>query len=91
MPRRSSAPGGSRRSTGLPIHIGDPAQIGIADIMKPDLGDAVDIYPGEVPVFWACGCTPQAAIMAVKPPFCITHLPGHMFVADPRDADYAVF
>ena len=50
-----------------------------------------DINPGEVPVFWACGCTPQAAIMAVKPPFCITHLPGHMFVADPRDADYAVF
>ena len=76
---------------GAPIHIGDPAQIGIADIMKPDLGDAVDINLGEVPVFWACGCTPQAAIMAVKPPFCITHLPGHMFVADPKDADYAVF
>ncbi len=76
---------------GAPVHIGDPALIGIKDINSPDLGDAVDINPGEVPVFWACGCTPQAAIMDVKPPFCITHSPGHMFVADPKDADYAVF
>lgn len=76
---------------GAPIHIGDPALIGIKDINKPDLGDAVDINPGEIPVFWACGCTPQAAIMDVKPPFCITHSPGHMFVADPLDVDYAVF
>lgn len=76
---------------GAPVHIGDPSLIGINDISRPDMGDPVDIRPGEVPLFWACGCTPQAAIMAVKPPFCITHSPGHMFIADPRDADYAVF
>ena len=76
---------------GSPVHIGDPSLIGIADVNKPDMGDPVDINPGEVPVFWACGCTPQAAIMDVKPPFCITHAPGHMFIADPKDADYAVF
>ncbi|NLH95071.1 MAG: DUF1445 domain-containing protein, partial [Synergistaceae bacterium] len=46
---------------------------------------------GEVPVFWACGVTPQAALMASKPPFAITHAPGHMFICDPRDSDYAVF
>jgi len=76
---------------GAPIHIGNPSLIGIADISNPEMGEAVDIYPGEVPVFWACGCTPQAAVMAVKPPFCITHAPGHMFVADPKDSDYAIF
>jgi uncharacterized protein YcsI (UPF0317 family) len=72
---------------GAPIHFGDPAAIGIADIAKPDFGDAVTIKPGEVPVFWACGVTPQAALMAAKPPFAITHKPGHMFLTDLRDRD----
>lgn len=76
---------------GAPIHIGDPSTIGIADVNKPDFGDAVTIKPGEAPVFWACGVTPQAAVMASKPPFAITHAPGYMFVADKRDSDYAVF
>ncbi|MBQ9595734.1 MAG: putative hydro-lyase [Synergistaceae bacterium] len=76
---------------GAPLHIGDPAGIGIKDINKPDFGDAVEIKPGEVPVFWACGVTPQAVIMAAKPDFAITHAPGHMFIADLRDSDYAVF
>ena len=76
---------------GAPLHIGDPAAIGIADVHKPDFGDSVTIHPGEVPVFWACGVTPQAAIMAVKPEFAITHAPGCMFIADPLDSDYAVF
>lgn len=67
---------------GSPIHIGDPAQIGIADLSRPDYGDAVSVRPGEVPVFWACGVTPQAAIARVKPEFCITHAPGHMLVTD---------
>ena len=67
---------------GAPIQIGDPSQIGIADIMKPDYGQAVDIYDGEVPVFWPCGVTPQAAIENAKPPIAITHSPGHMFITD---------
>jgi uncharacterized protein YcsI (UPF0317 family) len=75
---------------GAPIHFGNPAAIGISDITKPDFGDSVDIKPGEVPVFWACGVTPQAAVMAAKPPFAITHKPGHMFLTDLRDRDLEV-
>jgi len=72
---------------GAPIHIGDPAEIGISDISKPDYGEAVDIYEGEVPVFWPCGVTPQAAIENAKPPIAITHSPGHMFIADIVNAE----
>jgi uncharacterized protein YcsI (UPF0317 family) len=75
---------------GAPIHIGDSALIGIKDIMRPDFGDSVTIQPGEVPVFWACGVTPQAVAMAVKPDLMITHAPGHMFICDIRDEDLAV-
>lgn len=75
---------------GAPVHLGDPAAIGIADLAHPDLGDPVEIRDGEVPVFWACGVTPQAAAMASRPPLMITHAPGHMLVTDRRDADYAV-
>ncbi len=70
---------------GAPVHIGDPAEIGIKDVMKPDFGDAVTINPGEVPVFWPCGVTPQAALMATKPPFAITHAPGHMLITDVKN------
>jgi len=76
---------------GSHVHIGDPSIIGIKDVNKPDFGDSVPINDGEVPVFWACGVTPQAALMASKPPFAITHAPGHMFVCDPKDSDYAIF
>jgi uncharacterized protein YcsI (UPF0317 family) len=75
---------------GAPIHIGDPAAIGIRDIAHPDLGDPVEIRQGEVPVFWACGVTPQAVAMASKPPLMLTHAPGHMFITDRRDAEFAV-
>jgi uncharacterized protein YcsI (UPF0317 family) len=75
------------RAHGSPVHIGDPAAIGIRDVSRPDFGDAVEIRPGEVPVFWACGVTPQAVVMQVRPPWCLTHKPGHMFVTDWRDAD----
>ena len=75
---------------GAPVHVGDPAAIGIKDIGRPNFGDAVTIKEGEVPVFWACGVTPQAAVMQSKPPFAITHAPGHMFIADKRDSDYSV-
>ena len=76
---------------GAPMHVGDPSAIGVKDIDKPEFGDPPSIKPGEVPVFWACGVTPQAAVMQSKPPFAITHAPGHMFIADKRDADYSVF
>lgn len=76
---------------GAPIHIGDPTAIGITDLAKPDLGDPVEIRAGEVPVFWACGVTPQAVAMASKPRLMLTHAPGHMFITDRRDAEFAVF
>ena len=72
---------------GAPIHHGDPAALGIADVARPDFGDAVKVRPGEQPAFWACGVTPQAALMAARPPFAITHKPGHMFLTDLRDRD----
>ena len=75
---------------GAPVQVGTPAQIGIADITRPDFGDAVEIKPGEVPVFWACGVTPQSAIRAAKPPVSVTHKPGCMLVTDVRNADMAV-
>ncbi len=75
---------------GAPVHIGDPAAIGIRDINRPDFGDPVEIRDGEVPVFWACGVTPQAVAMTAKPEIMITHAPGHMFLCDIRDEDLAV-
>ena len=67
---------------GAPIQIGDPEKIGVRDLMHPDYGDPVDIRPGEVPVFWPCGVTPQAAVENARPSLVITHSPGHMFVTD---------
>lgn len=67
---------------GAPIAVGDPAQIGIADLMQPDWGDAVEIRAGEVPVYWACGVTPQNVLLDAGLPLCITHSPGHMLIAD---------
>ncbi|MGH7368422.1 MAG: putative hydro-lyase, partial [Candidatus Rokuibacteriota bacterium] len=67
---------------GAPVHLGDPAALGIADINTPDWGDSVGVRAGEVPVFWACGVTPQAVALASKPAFMITHSPGHMFITD---------
>ena len=73
------------RVHGAPIQIGHPETIGIADINTPDYGDMVTIHPGEIPVFWPCGVTPQAAIMATKPELVITHAPGHMFITDVKN------
>jgi len=75
------------RAHGAPLHLGDPAAIGIRDLNEPDFGDRVEVRPGEVPVFWACGVTPQAVAMEVKPPLLITHQPGCMFLTDLRDTD----
>jgi uncharacterized protein YcsI (UPF0317 family) len=67
---------------GAPVHTGDPQAIGIGDLSRPDFGDSVTVGPDEVPVFWACGVTPQAVAMEAKPELMITHAPGHMFVTD---------
>ena len=74
---------------GAPVHVGDPAALGIADLGAPDYGDAVEIRDGELPVFWACGVTPQAVAVASRPELMITHAPGHMFVTDARDETMA--
>jgi uncharacterized protein YcsI (UPF0317 family) len=74
---------------GAPVHLGDPATVGIRDLQAPDFGDAVTIRPGEVPVFWACGVTPQAVAMQAKPPLMLTHAPGHMFITDLRNEELA--
>lgn len=75
---------------GAPIHIGLPHLIGIADLDKPDYGVPVEVMPDELPVFWACGVTPQAVIAAVRPPFCITHAPGSMLITDLINSRLAV-
>jgi uncharacterized protein YcsI (UPF0317 family) len=75
---------------GAPVHLGKPESIGIKNIAKPDWGDAVPIHDDEIPVFWACGVTPQSVIMAVKPEFCITHYPGAMLVTDRRNSEFAI-
>jgi uncharacterized protein YcsI (UPF0317 family) len=76
---------------GAPVHLGDPALIGIRDLARPDYGDAVEVRPDELPVFWACGVTPQAAIEQARPEFCITHAPGAMLITDLLNHQLASF
>ena len=78
------------RVHGAPVHLADPAAIGIHDLGRPDYGDPVPVHSGELPVFWACGVTPQAALLASRTPFAITHRPGGMFVTDELDEALAV-
>lgn len=73
---------------GAPVHHGDPGKIGIANLERPDYGDPVPVRAGEVPVFWACGVTPQAALINVAPDIAITHAPGYMFVSDRKNTEY---
>lgn len=73
---------------GAPVHVGAPGALGIVDLDRPDFGDPVSAEPEDVPMFWACGVTPQAALMASKPPFAITHAPGHMLISDVTDTAY---
>ena len=75
---------------GAPVHVGEPGLIGIDDLGAPDFGDAVDIPAGWVPVFWACGVTPQSIVMHSKPELAICHSPGKMLVTDVRDVAYQV-
>ena len=79
--------GSMPKVNGAPIHIGNPKDIGIKDINKPDFGDKVIIKEGEVPVFWPCGVTPQSVIMNVKPEIVITHSPGHMLITDIKNVN----
>ncbi len=79
--------GAMPRVHGAPIRIGDPSAIGIRDLSRPDFGEMVTILPGEVPVFWPCGVTPQSVVMNSRPPFVITHSPGHMLITDVRNED----
>jgi uncharacterized protein YcsI (UPF0317 family) len=75
---------------GAPVHLGRPDLIGISDLGKPDYGDAVPVKDDEIPVFWACGVTPQSVIATVKPDFCITHYPGSMLVTDRKNTEFAI-
>ncbi len=76
---------------GAPVHIGDPRLIGITDLNRPDYGDTVEVLPDELPVFWACGVTPQAAITQARPDYCITHAPGAMLITDLLNQQLASF
>jgi len=76
---------------GAPVHLGDPAAIGIADIESPDYGERSEIRDGEMAVFWACGVTPQQAIRSARPSLAITHKPGYMLVSDIRNSHLAAF
>jgi uncharacterized protein YcsI (UPF0317 family) len=75
---------------GAPIHLGRPQEIGIRDLSRPDYGDPVEVAADEIPVFWACGVTPQAAIARARIPFAITHAPGCMLVTDVPNSRLAV-
>jgi uncharacterized protein YcsI (UPF0317 family) len=76
---------------GAPVHLGEPALIGITDLARPDYGDACEVLPNEVPVFWACGVTPQAALVNARLPLAITHAPGKMLVTDLLNHQLAAF
>jgi uncharacterized protein YcsI (UPF0317 family) len=75
---------------GAPVHVGYPEALGIRDLDEPEFGEPVELERGQMPVFWACGVTPQAVVMQAKPPLVITHSPGHMFVTDRRHSEYEV-
>jgi uncharacterized protein YcsI (UPF0317 family) len=75
---------------GAPVHLGDPAEIGITDLARPDFGDPVTLQPRELPLFWACGVTPQVALERAAPAFAITHRPGCMLVSDLRNAELSI-
>lgn len=70
---------------GAPVHVGDPAAIGISDVTSPDWGDP-PVHQKGIPMFWACGVTPQNALATARPPLCITHTPGRMLITDIDDS-----
>ncbi|MGB3681168.1 MAG: putative hydro-lyase [Rubrobacteraceae bacterium] len=90
IPKAVSASGRYPTMHGAPVHVGDPGSLGIEDMDGPEFGESISIAEDEVPVFWACGVTPQAVAMSARPPRMITHSPGHMFVTDRLNAEYEV-
>jgi uncharacterized protein YcsI (UPF0317 family) len=76
---------------GAPVHLGNPGLIGIEDLTRPDYGDAISVAADELPVFWACGVTPQAVVATARPSFCITHSPGCMLITDRLNHELASF
>lgn len=75
---------------GAPVHVGDPESLGIRSLEEPEFGEAISMQEDQSPVFWACGVTPQAVAMRARPPFMITHSPGHMFITDRLNSEYEV-
>ena len=75
---------------GAPVHIGLPEMIGIENLQEPFVGDRPHVKDNEIPVFWACGVTPQLAVEQARPPLCITHKPGAMLITDLLNTDLAV-
>ena len=90
IPLVVSASGRYPAMHGAPVHIGDPDALGVRDLDNPEFGESVAIEEDQLPVFWACGVTPQAIAMRARPPLVITHSPGHMFVTDRRHSEYEV-
>lgn len=90
LPKAVAVSGRYPAMHGAPVHLGDPDALGIRDLDAPEYGEAIDLDEGEMPVFWACGVTPQAVAASAGVPFMITHSPGHMFVTDRRNAEYEV-
>ena len=90
IPLVVSASGRYPAMHGAPVHVGDPEALGIVDLANPEFGEPVEIEEDQLPVFWACGVTPQAVAMQAKPPLVITHSPGHMFITDRRHSEYEV-
>ena len=88
VPTAVSASGRYPTMHGAPVHVGDPGSLGVRDLDEPEFGEAVSVGEDEVPVFWACGVTPQAVAMNARPPLMITHSPGHMFITDRLNAEY---
>ena len=64
------------------MHMGHPAALGITDLPPHPISEIDQMGPGEVPVFWACGVTPQAVALEASPSLAVFHAPGHMFITD---------
>lgn len=90
IPRVVSITGRYPAMHGAPVHVGDPAGLGIGDLSRPDFGEPVELEEGQIPVFWACGVTPQVAIRNAGVPLVITHSPGHMFITDRLNPEYEI-
>lgn len=90
IPRAVAVSGRYPTMHGAPVHVGDPESLGIRSLEAPEFGNSISIGKSQIPVFWACGVTPQAVAMRSRPPLMITHSPGHMFITDRLNSEYEV-